>query len=138
MNVRKKGQKWYKGFSTSINQNAVRQESSPIPIKPGGPQDPADNPVSVKEYLPAIAIGNYPNPCDLSTLIHYVIANDVNVTLIIQDINGREVLRPMNEIMHQAGPYAIQITTSQLPAGNYLYTIRIGTEIITRSFTVIH
>jgi alkaline phosphatase D len=138
MNVRKKGQKFYKGFSTSINQNAIRQESTPIPIRPGGPQDPDESPVSVDEDIAGIAIGNYPNPCDVSTLIHYVIAKDAIVTLTIHDVTGNEVMRPIDAMQYPAGPYAAQVNTMQLPSGNYYYKIQLGSQIITRSFIIIH
>jgi alkaline phosphatase D len=138
MNVRKKGQKWYKGFSTIVNQNAVKQESSAIPIRPGGPQDPDATLLSLNEDISGIVIGNYPNPCNVSTLIHYVLAKDVNITLTIHDISGREVMRPIDAMQQQAGTYAIQVNTMQLPAGNYYYTIQLGSQILTRSFIIIH
>ncbi|MFM8456605.1 MAG: T9SS type A sorting domain-containing protein, partial [Ignavibacteria bacterium] len=137
-NVRKKGQKFYKSFSTSINQNAVKQESQPMPIRPGGPQVPDETPVSVNEDIAGIAIGNYPNPCDVSTLIHFVLAKDSYVTLTIHDIAGNEVMRPIDAMQYQSGPYAAQVNTMHLPAGNYYYKIQLGSQTITRSFIIMH
>ena len=137
-NVRKKGQKFYKSFSTSINQNAVKQESQPMPIRPGGPQVPDETPVSVNEDIAGIAIGNYPNPCDVTTLIHFVLAKDSYVTLTIHDITGTEVMRPIDAMQYQSGPYAAQVNTMHLPAGNYYYKIQLGSQTITRSFIIMH
>jgi hypothetical protein len=116
----------------------VRQETDPMPIRPGGPQDPSEAPVTVNEDIAGIAIGNYPNPCDVSTLIHFVLAKDAYVTLTIHDITGREVMRPIDAIQYQSGPYAAQVSTMHLPAGNYYYKIQIGSQTITRSFIIMH
>ena len=137
-NVRKKGQKFYKGFSTSLNQNAIRQETGPMSIRPGGPDIPDETITSIKSSIPAIAIGNYPNPCDDVTLIHYVIATQSSVTITIHDLSGREVIKVVDALMHEPSPYAVEVQTQQLPAGTYYYHLRIGNSLITRSFSVIH
>lgn len=137
-NVRKKGQKFYKGFSTGLNQNAIKQELGPMPIRTGGPQDPDATVTSIERLGTSIAIGNYPNPCDHAMLIHYVIAAESSVTMTIHDINGREVMKVMDGLIHHPSPYAVEVNTQQLPTGTYNYTLQTGTTIITRSFSVIH
>jgi hypothetical protein len=67
-----------------------------------------------------------------------VIAKDAIVTLTIHDVTGNEVMRPIDAIQYPAGPYAAQVNTMQLPSGNYYYKIQLGSQIITRSFIIIH
>ncbi|MFM8840319.1 MAG: alkaline phosphatase D family protein [bacterium] len=136
--TRRLGEKFYKGFSTTIGTNALKQETSALPIRAGGPIDPSESIVSVQEDTPALAIGNYPNPCNEYTMIHYVIARNTSVTISILDIQGNEVARPMQDIMHSPGPYAARISVTDLPSGTYFYRIIIGESTITRSLTIIH
>lgn len=136
--IRRKGEKFYKGFQTLIGTNTLQQASSAIATRPGGPVDPSDTPLSINEEIPALAIGNYPNPCSDHTLIHYVIAKEAHVSIQVIDINGNEVLRPLNAFFHAPGPYAARIDISSLPSGTYYYRLLIGTSIITRTMTIIH
>jgi alkaline phosphatase D len=136
--IRRKGEKFYKGFQTLIGTNTLQQASSAIATRPGGPVDPSDTPLSINEEITALAIGNYPNPCSDHTLIHYVIAKEAHVTIQVIDINGNEVLRPLNAFFHAPGPYAARIDISSLPSGTYYYRLLIGTSIITRTMTIIH
>ena len=39
---------------------------------------------------------------------------------------------------YQSGPYAAQVNTMHLPAGNYYYKIQLGSQTITRSFIIMH
>ncbi|MFN5114112.1 MAG: alkaline phosphatase D family protein [Ignavibacteria bacterium] len=136
--IRRKGEKFYKGFQTLLGTNALQQASTAIATKPGGPVDPSDSPLSINEEIPALAIGNYPNPCTDHTLIHYVIAKGAHVSIQIIDVNGNEVLRPLQALYHEPGPYAARIDISLLPSGTYYYHLNIGTTTITRTMTIIH
>jgi hypothetical protein len=82
-------------------------------------------------------LGNYPNPFNPSTTIHYSIPNDTHVKLTILDMEGREIATLKNN-KQQAGNYAIHwrglgdsnqtvstgVYFAQLQAGDYSKTIK--------------
>lgn len=65
---------------------------------------------------------NYPNPFNPSTKISYDLPYDVNLTLKIFDISGREVSTLVNEFQ-TAGYYSINFNSSNLASGIYIYNL---------------
>ena len=65
---------------------------------------------------------NYPNPFNPSTIISYDLPYDVNLTLKIFDISGREVSTLVNEFQ-TAGYYSINFNSSNLASGIYIYNL---------------
>ncbi len=81
-------------------------------------------------------VQNYPNPFNPSTMIKYSIppgeanlASDVNVTLKVYDILGREVATLVNEVK-SPGYYTVTFNArsagGRLPSGIYLYKLTAG------------
>jgi len=67
---------------------------------------------------------NYPNPFNQETIIQYGIPKSDNVTLVIFDLQGREVVKLMNENI-EAGFYSIKWNgkdkyNNNLPSGIYI------------------
>ncbi len=67
---------------------------------------------------------NYPNPFNPVTNIKFEIPNDVNVSIKIFDIIGREVFS-MNEYK-KAGSYEVQFDGSNFASGMYFYKMVVG------------
>ncbi len=62
----------------------------------------------------------YPNPLQESATIEYCITNNKNVTILIYDINGVELLRLKNNEPHLAGIYKMQFNGFSYQPGTYI------------------
>jgi|GEM_PF-888581 len=67
--------------------------------------------------------GNYPNPAVNSTTIKVGLKNNDDVTVTVMDMEGR-TLSTLTKNGLSAGDQLIELNTSSLPAGNYLYMVR--------------
>jgi len=99
---------------------AVTSIDAPAEIKPAG------------YYLAQ----NYPNPFNPSTVINYQIPSSGQVSLIMHDLNGREVSRLVNGY-RSTGSYQVQFNGSQLSSGLYFYTLQSGGVSLTRKLILI-
>lgn len=81
-------------------------------------------PANVKIGIPMSAeiSQNYPNPFNPLTRIDYSIPAQGKVTIVIYDITGREVTRPVDEIK-DAGYFTAEFNASNLASGVYFYRI---------------
>jgi len=70
-----------------------------------------------------LALTNYPNPFNPSTMISYTVPLDGLVSLRVYDILGRVVSELVNE-EKSAGRYQIRFDASELASGMYLYELR--------------
>lgn len=77
-------------------------------------------------FIPAvIALGNYPNPFNPVTTIHFVIPRAGDVTLSLYDVTGRLVRTLINTAM-TAGEHTLNFDGSSLPSGLYLAQLQSG------------
>jgi hypothetical protein len=72
---------------------------------------------------------NYPNPFNPSTVIKYDLPDELNVTLKVYDILGREVASLVNNQKQAAGSYSISFNASKYASGVYIYKIIAGSHI---------
>ena len=79
---------------------------------------------------------NYPNPFNPETVISYQIAVKSKVTLEIFDILGREVAR-LVDIEQEAGKHSVKLNAENLPSGNYIYRLRVGSALQTKKMTLL-
>lgn len=84
---------------------------------------------------------NYPNPFNPSTVIRYDLPKAGPVSLVVYDINGREVARLVNG-EEQAGRYEVRFDAGRVRSGGiasgiYFYTIRAGSFAQTRKMLLI-
>jgi len=68
---------------------------------------------------------NYPNPFNPSTKISYLLPKASEVTLVVYDLLGREVVTLVNEF-RTAGTHTVEFNASNLASGVYLYRIEAG------------
>jgi len=67
-------------------------------------------------------LGNYPNPAVDNTTIKFALVQNSDVTIEITDLAGH-IIKTISESNLSSGEHAINVSTSELAAGNYIYTI---------------
>lgn len=67
--------------------------------------------------------GNYPNPAVTNTAIKFGLAQPADVEVQVVDANGRTI-KTIDKPALSIGDHLIQLSTTDMPAGNYLYVIR--------------
>ena len=81
---------------------------------------------------------NYPNPAIGFTNIEYMLSKDANVKLKLFDVLGKSTTNLVNKHL-KTGNYQLQLTTSDLPNGIYLYVLHInGKPIASKRMVVKH
>jgi hypothetical protein len=82
------------------------------------------------------SLNMYPNPAQNQTTLAYTLKNAGDVTIVVTDLMGREVVK-MNEGKKAAGvSYESNINTSNLANGTYFYTISVNGVKQTNKFVV--
>jgi hypothetical protein len=82
-----------------------------------------------------LLLGTFPNPCDNSTTIKFVIREKDNVILKISDILGKEVAILVDGML-DPGERSLIFNTSNLPEGIYFYQLKSGKHLETSKFMV--
>jgi len=77
-----------------------------------------------------------PNPSNDFAKINFEISETANVTAILYDNNGREIMTVLSNTLG-AGTHSIRIEAANLASGSYKLAIRIGEETITRPITIV-
>lgn len=80
---------------------------------------------------------NFPNPFNPSTLIKYDLPKDVNVTIRIYDLLGREVATLVNNEFKNAGRYELAWNALNYATGVYIYRIEAGDFVSTKKMVLI-
>ncbi len=71
---------------------------------------------------------NYPNPFNPITVIRYSVPEDGMVSLVIYDILGKEIIRPINHFQ-RAGTYEIVFNCALQSSGIYFCELRSGKNV---------
>lgn len=79
---------------------------------------------------------NYPNPFNPTTMIEYSLEKPGFVEIIVSDILGNEVARPVSEFKCR-GEYSQQFDSKHLSSGVYFYSILFGDHIKTKKMIVL-
>ncbi|AFH50644.1 Hypothetical protein IALB_2941 [Ignavibacterium album JCM 16511] len=79
---------------------------------------------------------NYPNPFNPTTTIRYSIANPVNVSLIIYNTLGEEVMTLVNNQFTEPGVYNVVFDASNLASGTYIYRLTVGDFVMTKKMVL--
>lgn len=81
--------------------------------------------------------GSVPNPVDEQATIRFALPEVENVELVVYDLMGRVVQRLIDRNM-EPGYKTETLRTSALPSGAYVYRLRAGDFVETKTFTVLH
>ncbi len=79
---------------------------------------------------------NYPNPFNPETTIRFSIPEKGHVSLILYDIQGREI-RKLSDNFYQAGSHEIVMDASNLTSGIYFYILKYNSVETIRKMTVL-
>lgn len=79
---------------------------------------------------------NYPNPFNPTTVLPYALPEDSHVRITIYDMIGREVTTLVNTDM-TAGYHTANFDAKNLASGMYIYRIRAGEYVQSRTMSVI-
>lgn len=79
---------------------------------------------------------NYPNPFNPTTRISYTVPEDVQVSLQIYDVMGREVAQLVNS-KQSAGTHSYLFDASSLSSGIYFYKLTAGDFISVKKMTLL-
>lgn len=79
---------------------------------------------------------NYPNPFNPATTIRFHLSEPVFVSLIVQDITGRNVATLLHEI-RSAGNHSIGFDAGSLPSGVYFYRLATEKGVQTRKMVLL-
>jgi hypothetical protein len=98
--------------------------------------NPASINVSELTASSARLFQNQPNPFSKNTTIRYDIVENADVTLTITNVTGKQVMT-INEGVKSAGSHAVNISSENLPAGVYFYTLKAGDKQFTKKMVVL-
>jgi hypothetical protein len=79
---------------------------------------------------------NYPNPFNPSTTISYSLPDESQVSLIVYDIMGSQVVELVNA-KQPAGSYNVQFDAAKLASGTYFYKLTAGDFISVKKMVLI-
>lgn len=79
---------------------------------------------------------NYPNPFNPMTKIEYEIYEGCYVEIVVYDILGKEVMRPVSEYKSK-GSYTIELKAESLSSGTFFYTFYAGGKVMTKKMMVL-
>ncbi len=114
----------YIGFDGEGNPY-VRRRAEAVSIEPTG------------ELPTAIGLEqNYPNPFNPSTTFQYKLDKAQHVSVKVFDLLGREIATLVNEVQ-AADTYRVTFDGASLASGTYLYQLRAGSQVITRTMTLL-
>ncbi len=95
----------------------------------------ATNSVSSLSAL-GYALSNYPNPVSDMTTISFTLPVAGSVMILITDATGRELMRLAPQAS-SIGTQTMQFDASQLPSGNYYYSLLVDGQMMTRRMNVV-
>ncbi len=125
------------GDTVSLGRNSRDgTEGAPMYFVITGVLEPVS--VAEREELPASFSlhQNFPNPFNPTTTISYDIAHRTEVLIVIYDLNGREIDRPVQRI-HDAGSYSFVWDARRFSSGVYFYRIEAGGFVEVRRLVLI-
>ncbi len=105
-------------------------QSNFVAIRPARSPEPPPTP-----GFPSLTVA--PNPARDATTIRYSLAGPMQVSLTLFDLQGRAVSRPLVRALQSAGPQQVQLSTTGLRAGCYLYRLDMGRMSATRKLVVV-
>jgi hypothetical protein len=79
---------------------------------------------------------NYPNPFNPKTVIRYQVATATDVQLVLFDLLGNEVM-VLAEGHREAGLYEVGLDASGLTSGIYVYRLKAGKTVLSRTMTLL-
>ena len=80
---------------------------------------------------------NYPNPFNSGTTISFSLPEPTEVSLVIYNLLGRVISKPIENIPYQAGSHDFKIVNTDLVSGIYFFQIQTGTHQSTKKMVLL-
>jgi hypothetical protein len=134
---------WPLPESTDLKYSNTTVENSSTDGKPlGDPYWFTGTPTGVKQVPAESPIkfalsNNYPNPFNPSTTIKFSIAKEGNVTLNVYNVMGQLVKSVVNNAHMSQGEHNYIVNMDNFASGVYFYTLRQGSNIITKKMVLL-
>ena len=94
--------------------------------------------IGTVDYTPQSQLfQNTPNPVSKATDIRFYVAANERVAITVYNVYGA-VVTTVADGIYQQGMYAIPLTCTQLPTGQYYYRMTAGKFTALRALTVLH
>ncbi len=77
-----------------------------------------------------------PNPASDNTTVEFTLGNEMEVTVALYDVNGKEVISIASGRMNQ-GVHKFDVNTSQIPSGSYTVVLKGGNVVLTSKLNVV-
>jgi 5'-nucleotidase len=100
----------------------LKKVASYAPVRRDGPVAPV---ADAAAHPATMLLGNSPNPVRNATTIVFDLPERCHVSLVLHDLQGREVAR-LEDGIRDAGRNSIPYDASSLAPGLYLYTVKAG------------
>ncbi len=95
--------------------------------------------VTTPDWVPAL-LPNHPNPFNPTTTIPFYLPMSAQVRLDVFDVNGRRVVRLVNETL-AAGNHSVQwrgtTPSGSAASGIYFVKLRVGNQVLTRKMSLV-
>jgi alkaline phosphatase D len=121
-NSQRYGQSWY----VRNNERYLRKANNAAPSRnlygAAAPSSPLTKRVSTNTAAGLLVVGNYPNPANTETNLHYALAQDGKVQILIYNNKGKLVKSVLSQ-SQEAGLYNVTFGVNDLKAGTYIYKV---------------
>ncbi|HAS39519.1 MAG TPA: hypothetical protein DCS93_03530 [Microscillaceae bacterium] len=121
-NRQRYGQGWY----VRNNQRYLRKARGAAPNRnlygASAPTTPLNRRITSNNEPALLVVGNYPNPAKVATNVHYAIAQDSKVQILIYNEQGKLIKQVMN-VSQEAGLYNVTFGVNDLKNGYYIYKV---------------
>ena len=124
---------WYYGGDATLTESDFQDPSS-LSLAWGSTCTTVSN--DVKEDVPAVAHGVYPNPTAGNATIKFELPASATVKVSILNMYGQEVMNLANNNF-AAGVNEVEVNTSSLAAGVYFYSLQIADKNYTNKMVVV-
>ena len=103
-----------------------------------GPPEPVETDAEAEEQPYAVKLDqNFPNPFNPSTRITFSLDRPGQTTLVVHDMMGREVARPIDGAMLSAGVHEAMFDGRTLPSGSYIYRLVANGQSVSRTMLLL-
>ncbi len=123
-----------KGSISVENNGQLESGTFTIPRRDGMvliKKGPVDIQTQPKEFITQ-KFYSQPNPSISSTLFHFELPEETRVSLVIYDLNGREIKTLIASTFLKAGSHSVQWNIPQTTSGIFVYQLRAGAHLLTR------
>ncbi len=83
-----------------------------------------------------LSLNNYPNPFGDNTTFEYTLTEAANVEMIITDVTGKVVARPLVGVLRSSGTHTLGFDSQDLGNGVYLCTLIANKQRITKQILI--